>query len=209
MRPVFASSRLEVNPSVSVGSVHLPPPPDPEPSIDVLVAELARRIGEQTAVDTCADLLGGGDPWAHAEVLPYLAGKGPAGSLLAGEWPVLWARFWGSRGLLRVWDRSAVPAVVAALDDDEWRPAEGALRVAARHEVAEAAEGAVRLTRHELPRVRGTALRALGAAGDTEHVPVVLGALDDPDQEVRRAAARALERMTSRLDLSPHPGGPA
>ena len=183
--------------------MHLPPPADPEPSIDVLVAELAHRIGEQTAVDTCADLLVGGDPWAHAPVLPYLAGKGPAGRLLAGDWPVLWARFWGSRGLLRVWDRSAVPAVLTAIDDREWRPAEGALRVAARHEVAEAAEGAVRLTRHELPRVRATALRALGAAGDTEHVPAVLESLDDPDESVRRAAGRALGRMTPRLDLDP------
>ncbi len=169
----------------------------------MLVAELARRIGKQTAVATCADLLGGGDPWAHAEVLPYLAGKGPASALLAGDRPVLWARFWGSRGLLRVWDRSAVPAVVAALADREWRPAEGALRVAARHEVAEAAPGAVRLTHHELPRVRATALRVLGAAGDTEHVPAVLEALEDPDRAVRRAAARALGRMSPRLDLDP------
>ena len=150
------------------------------------------------------DLLVGADPWSHAEVLPYLAGKGPAAGLLAGDWPLLWARFWGSRGLLRVWDESAVPAVVAALDDPEWRPAEGALRVAARHEVAEAADGAVRLSRHELPRVRATALRVLGAAGDIEHVEPVLDALEDPDADVRRSAARALRRMVPRLHLDPH-----
>ena len=135
-------------------------------------------------------------------MLPYLAGKGPAAALLAGEWPLLWARFWGWR-LLRVWDGSAVPAVVKALTDEEWRPAEGALRVAARHEIAEAAYGAARLTRHQLPRVRATALRALGAAGDTEHVDPVLEALDDPEPDVRRSAVRALRRMAPRLDLDP------
>jgi 2'-5' RNA ligase len=180
----------------------LPPPRDVGAPIDVLVAELAARIGARPTVDACAALLSGSDPQEYADLLPYLAGA-PAQALLRGEWPLYWARFWGSRGLLRVWDRSAVPAVVAALGDPEWRPAEGALRIATRHEVAEAADGAARLARHDLPRVRATALRALGAAGDTEHVGDVLSRLGDEHPDVRRAAARALERMVPRLDLDP------
>lgn len=182
--------------------MELPTPSDLHAGIDRLVAELADHLGEVAVVAACADLLTGADPHEYADLLPYLAGA-PAQRLLAGEWPTYWARFWGSRGLLRVWDRSAVPAVVEALVDPEWRPAEGALRVAARHEVAEAADGASRLASHELPRVRTTAVRMLGAAGDTEHVDVVVAALADPDLDVRRAAARALARMVSRLDLDP------
>ena len=44
-------------------------------------------------------------------------------------------------------------------------------------------------------------MRALGFVGDTEHVDVVLAALDDPDEAVRRQAARACQRMARRLDL--------
>jgi HEAT repeat protein len=45
------------------------------------------------------------------------------------------------------------------------------------------------------------ALRTLGAAGDTEHVEAVRKALGDDHPDVRRQAARALERMAARLDL--------
>lgn len=82
-------------------------------------------------------------------------------------------------------------------------PGRGALRVAARHEVAEAADGAARLATHELTRVRATAVRMLGIAGDTEHVGVVISAFDDPHSDVRRSAARAVARMVPRLDLDP------
>jgi HEAT repeat protein len=41
----------------------------------------------------------------------------------------------------------------------------------------------------------------LGIVGDTEHAEVVLAALDDPEEPVRREAARAYERMAKRLDL--------
>jgi HEAT repeat protein len=44
-------------------------------------------------------------------------------------------------------------------------------------------------------------MRALAVVGDREHVAVVRDRLDDPDAEVRRRAARALEEMERRLDL--------
>jgi len=59
----------------------------------------------------------------------------------------------------------------------------------------------VQLSSHELPRVRATAARALGACGDTEHLDALLDLLDDPAEEVRRAAGRARERMERRLDV--------
>ncbi len=75
------------------------------------------------------------------------------------------------------------------------------LKVATRHEVGGAGDGAARLAGHELPRVRAQAMRTLGAVGDTEHVDAVRAALDDEAPDVRRQAARALERLAERLDL--------
>jgi HEAT repeat protein len=51
--------------------------------------------------------------------------------------------------------------------------------------------------------VRSAALRTLAVVGDSEHVAPVRDLLDDPDESVRRHAARAYERMAARLDLSP------
>ena len=117
-----------------------------------------------------------------------------------GDWKPYWSRVWAARGLLYVWDDCAAPAVLAGLTDPAWRVAEMCLKVAARRDLP-AGDEAVRLARHELPRVRAAALRALGAAGDVEHVPAVRGALEDDAEEVRAAAARALDRMRTRLDL--------
>jgi HEAT repeat protein len=75
------------------------------------------------------------------------------------------------------------------------------LKVATLREIGEAGPGAVPLLQAELPRVRVNAVRCLGAVGDTEHVDGVVDALDDEDQAVRRAAARAVRQLARRLDL--------
>ncbi|MGH3361712.1 MAG: HEAT repeat domain-containing protein, partial [Nocardioides sp.] len=140
--------------------------------------------------------------------LRYLAGRSfDAGdrALDPDAWPDHWVRTWGARGLLHVWDDVATDAVIAGLDDGHWRPAEMCLKVATRHEVGGAGDGAARLATHELPRVRAQAMRALGAVGDTEHVAALEGRLDDEYEEVRRQAARALERLEERLDLAARP----
>ena len=49
--------------------------------------------------------------------------------------------------------------------------------------------------------MRAQALRTLAVTGDTEHVAAVRDRLDDDHEDVRRQAARALERMAQRLDL--------
>lgn len=179
----------------------LPPPADLDAPVRELVAELAHLLGETEAVDICADLLTGAEPAGYASVLPYLAGT-PAYGVLDGTWRDHWARTWGGRGLLHVWRDAATDAVLRGLDDEHWRPAEMSLKVAAARELAVAADGAVVLSRHELPRVRASALRMLGRAGDTEHVDVVRSGLEDPHVDVRRAAGLALERMAARLDLA-------
>ena len=177
--------------------------PADQPVAD-LIRGLADRIGVPAFVAVCTDLMGGAEREAYAEELRSLTGHGwrPGDQVFdRTAWPDHWVRTWGARGLLHVWDDSATASVVAGLADPDWRPAEMCLKVVARHDVAGAGDGAVLLVDHDLPRVRAQALRALAVAGDTEHVEAVRDLLDDVDEQVRRQAARALERMAARLDL--------
>jgi HEAT repeat protein len=169
-----------------------------------LIVELSERLGPDEFTARCTALLEGAPREEHLEVLPWLTGHDwSEGEAVrdAASWKDHWLRTWGARGLLHVWDERASDAVVAGLADEEWRPAEMCLKVVAAHDVAGAGDGAAALADHPLPRVRAAAARALAVAGDTEHVGVVTELLDDPDASVRRAAARAMERMRARLDL--------
>lgn len=169
-----------------------------------LIAGLAARLGVPRFVAVCTDLMGGAEREEYVEELRSLTGHdwNPGDGVFdRSTWHDYWVRTWGARGLLHVWDDSATEAVVRGLADEDWRPAEMCLKVAARHDVAGTGDGAARLAGHELPRVRAQAMRALAVVGDREHVAAVQGRLDDPDAEVRKQAARALEAMERRLDL--------
>ncbi len=178
----------------------LPQPSDPSAPPSVLVTELGRLVGPETAAGWCADLLAGADPHGYVEMLGYL-GSNCRRAAFDPSWYDYWPRTWGARGLLYVWADSAARVVVNGLHDEHWRPAEMCLKVAAKREIGEAGPGALPLTEHKLPRVRAAALRCLGKVGDTEHVVAVDAALDDNQPAVRRAAARALTELVSRLDL--------
>jgi hypothetical protein len=184
---------------VAQRSSALPPPPDLRAPPRELVAALRTHLTEAEVAGRCADLLTGADPAEHADLLPYLAGR-PGAAYPSDGWAEHWPRVWGARGLLYVWDESAADAVLAGLRDDAWRVAEMCLKVCTLRTLP-AGDDAARLAGHELPRVRAAAARALGAAGDVEHVSAVEGLLDDEAEEVRRTAHRALERMRTRLDL--------
>ena len=182
----------------------LAPPRDLEAPVGVLVEELAGHLGIDATVALCLDLLAGADRRDHLGALPYLTGltfEPGSPRLQPQRWPDHWVRTWGARGLLYVWSGDATDPVVAGLSDEHWRPAEMCLKVSTRRELGEAGPGALLLLDHPLPRVRGQALRTLGVAGDTEHVAAVRRALDDEQPDVRRHAARALERMSVRLGL--------
>ena len=168
-----------------------------------LIVGLAERIGRPAFVTVCTDLLGGAPRERYVTELRALTGHAwqPGDDVLDPHvWPDHWVRSWGARGLLHVWDDVATPAVLDGLDDEHYRPAEMCLKVATRHQVGGAGDGAARLATHELPRVRAQAMRTLGAVGDTEHVDAVRAALEDEDEVVRRQAARALDRLARRLD---------
>ena len=168
-----------------------------------LIDELVERIGTTAYVSACVDLLEGAPRERYVEELRCLTGHAwqPGDAVLSSSsWGDFWVRSWGARGLLHVWDERATPAVVAGLADEHYRPAEMCLKVVARHDVAGAGDGAARLARHDLPRVRAHAMRALAVVGDSEHLAVVEAALDDDHVDVRRRAARTLELLARRLD---------
>ena len=179
----------------------LPTPDEGRESPRDLLARLESHVGTTRAALLCAELLASHDPAEHPETLLYLGGAAGR-AILDGSpsWRPYWARVWGARGLLYVWDDAATGAVLDGLRDEAWRVAEMCLKVCALRDLP-AGDDAVRLAGHELPRVRATAVRALGATGDVEHVDAVRDALDDEAEEVRGAAHRALKRMRARLDL--------
>jgi hypothetical protein len=174
-----------------------------------LIAELAERLGAEAVVAVCTDLMADAPREQYVDELRHLTGHdwNPGDAVFSrATWPDYWVRTWGARGLLYVWDERAASAVVAGLGDEHWRPAEMCLKVSTRRELGASGPAAVRLSSHLLPRVRAQALRTLGAAGDTEHVPAVRARLVDEHPDVRRQAARALELMAERLDLGPFAG---
>jgi hypothetical protein len=183
-------------------STPLPPPPADRLAPRDLLALLEAHVGTAAAAMLCAEVLAADRPDEHPDTVRFLGG--PAGeALLAGSpsWQPYWAPTWGARGLLYVWDEAAGPAVLEGLRHHEWRVAEMCLKVSAKRGLP-CGDDAVRLCGHELPRVRVAAVRAIGLCGDTEHRDAVLERLEDPAEDVRRAAARALERLEDRLDLS-------
>lgn len=169
-----------------------------------LIKGLAVRIGSNTFLNLCLDLMAGADRNRYEAELRSLTGFAwePGDSVFNhSKWPDYWVRSWGARGLLHVWDDRATDAVIAGLGDEHWRPAEMCLKVVARHEVAGAGDGVVLLLKHPLPRVRVQALRALAVVGDTEQFDSILAAEKDQHANVRRQACRSEKTMRLRLDL--------
>ena len=179
----------------------LPVRPPGRPHPRDLLGLLEAHVGTAAAARLCAEVLSSDDPHEHADTVLFLGG--PAGRSVLEDgtsWKPYWTRVWGARGLLYVWDEPVAPVVLERLTDEHWRVAEMCLKVSALRELP-CGDDAVRLAGHELPRVRAAAARALGAGGDVEHLSAVHDLLDDPDEDVRRAAARALERAQERLDV--------
>lgn len=147
---------------------------------------------------------GGADRAGYVDELRGLTGfafEAGAPHLDPDRWEDSWVRTWGARGLLHVWNDAAGPAILAGLQDAQWRPVEMCLKVVARHDVAGAGAAVARLAEHERPRVRAQVARGLAVVGDTEHADVVRRLLADPDPAVAAAADWALPRLTERLGL--------
>ena len=166
----------------------------------------ADALGDEVLTSWCADLLAGRATWGD----PDLPDIGWVGGQAVSGWGSpdhlddatrYWSRVWAARTLLYVWSDRCGPDVVAGLGDPAWRVREMCAKVAARWEVGPAAEPCAGLvTTDDVPRVRAAAARVLGAVGEAEHADALHEAVDDPDDSVRVAAARALTTLERRLD---------
>ncbi|MGH3448427.1 MAG: HEAT repeat domain-containing protein [Nocardioidaceae bacterium] len=185
------------------GVDELPPPREVvEATPRELLGQLEEALGTAPAAQVCADILEGGDPTQYEQVIRYLSGHPWSVEEHAQlGWKPYWFRTWGARGLLYVWADAVAPAVLGGLGDPHWRVAEMCVKVTAKRDLGAGGDAVARLSTHELPRVRAAAVRALGLIGDTDHVSVVESHIEDDSTDVRRSAARALDRLTERLDL--------
>lgn len=171
-----------------------------------MIGAACAEFGEDAVVDWCVALLTGEVTAEQAyspELLPKLQWiSGP----LAGGWSKLdpvnfyWVRVWAARALMYVWRDDVVPALLIAADDPAWRVREHVARITAQRQLGQLVDALVPLLDHELPRVRAAGVRALGAAGEYEHAEAIKSLRGDPDNAVRIAVDRALERLAQRLD---------
>lgn len=122
----------------------------------VLLASAAETLGEEHVVAWCARLI-------LEQELP----DDPDLAWLGGteEWPGYWRRVWGVRGLLYLWDDSALEAVAATLRDEHWRVREMGLKVIRAQRLSELTGETADLREDGNARVRAAAERALTALG--------------------------------------------
>ena len=137
-------------PTASLGSVTTP-----RLSIE---AECGRR-GKPALVAGCIALLNR-EPADDALVMalgvqasPWVLDSGPESQY--------WLRVWAARGLLWAWDPVALPAIIAALDDEHWRVREMAAKVVARHLLGDAFDAVSEMSDDPVPRVVAAAARAV------------------------------------------------
>ena len=118
------------------------------------------KRGYEEVVSGCMALLRGED--VDPTLILALGGP-PARWVVEGGdgGPDYWLRVWAARGLLWVWDDSALPAISMALRDAAWRVREMAARVAARHQLGEMLQELEHLLDDPSPRVRVAAERAV------------------------------------------------
>lgn len=121
------------------------------------------RRGQPAFASACAELLDGG---RCDDELAFALGGPAARSVLFEDHRVsqlYWLRVWAARGLLWEWDDVALPALLRAFADEEWRVREMAAKVVARHELGDALEAVAVLRADSVPRVRAAADRAVAA----------------------------------------------
>ncbi len=183
-------------------------PGEREAPREVVRAACAQH-GQDAVIDWCIAFLTGeicGEE-AYGADLPKLVAI--TGSANPGGWshpvePVnyYWIRVWAARVFLYIWRDDVVDALLVAAFDPAWRVREHVARLTAQRELGQLVDALLPDLGHELPRVRSTAARAVGAAGEAEHAGALQELLDDPELTVRVAAEKALARLEARLDRS-------
>ncbi|MBC7517345.1 MAG: HEAT repeat domain-containing protein [Microbacteriaceae bacterium] len=162
---------------------------------DKRVAAAVGRYGEADVIERSIALLGGAN--VGDDFLLYVGGRHAQG-VLDGAPALYWPEVWGARALLHVWNQSAVPAIIASLENQAWRVREMAAKVVAHRELHVAGK-LVDLTTDETPRVRAAAAWALAAVGTTDSIEAIAKLLRDPEKDVRRAAQQARDALFGRV----------
>ena len=180
--------------------------PTRRPTPGQYVASAVAAHGHQAVVRWCAGLLTGATAPDAPDAPPLCDLVGEPASWLLGlsaearHQQAYWARTWGARALLYVWEPEAAPAVVAGLDDTHWRVREMSAKVARARELGEAGDALATLADDDVRRVRLAAVRALAVVGEAEHAAALHAAAADTEPDVRRAAMAALTVLRRRLD---------
>jgi len=169
-----------------------------------VIRDACAEHGEDEVIDLCKALLTGEIPGEDAFGSEAARVRWIAPTL--GGWTYVdpvnfyWVRVWAARAFLYVWRDDVVDALLVAADDSHWRVREHVARITAQRELGQLVDALLPMLNYELPRVRATAVRAVGAAGEYEHVAAIEELRDDPDAAVRAAVERALEKLERRLD---------
>jgi hypothetical protein len=159
------------------------------------IAAAVQRFGEREVADRAAALLSGANE--GEEFLLWVGGRHAQG-ILDGAPALYWPELWGARALLYAWDDIVAPTVERGLGNRAWRVREMCCRVVAERQLP-VGEAVVPLLTDEVPRVRASAARAVGAVGNDEQAALLKPLLKDAEIEVRRAAGAALGQAAERL----------
>ncbi|QIK66322.1 HEAT repeat domain-containing protein [Nocardioides sp. HDW12B] len=136
-----------------------------------------REHGEAAVVGWCTELLRGSGPHGVPREGALVLGGRHGVALLAdpGGDHAWWWQVWGARGLLHAWHPDAVGPVLAALDHQQWRVREGALRVVARRRLDHDLQRVADRQDDPVARVRAAAGRALARIEAADRQPATAG----------------------------------
>jgi hypothetical protein len=165
-------------------------------SLETRLDAAAQLEGAAAVARRACSLLEGG---YEGEAFLRVVGGSHAEGILGGAPALYWPELWGARALLYVWDDSAAPVVIAALDNQSWRVREMCAKVCAARGVGSPKDLA-RLTTDDHARVRSAAARALAVVGNAASADTLEVMLRDYDKDVRRTAQQSLKALRARLE---------
>jgi HEAT repeat protein len=179
---------------------------DPRRREDSLATRMSDAVSRTSEREVALRAMGLLDGLYEGDDFLLLVGGRHARGILNGAPPLYWPEAWGARALLYAWTPEAAKVVEKNLTNRAWRVREACAKVVATRQLPLVRALTVLVT-DENARVRGAALRALGAVGGPADEAVIRRALTDPDTSVRVAAHDGLEALAARHEQVLSPAG--
>jgi hypothetical protein len=179
---------------------------DPRRREDSLATRMSDAVARTSEREVALRAMGLLDGLYEGDDFLLLVGGRHARGILNGAPPLYWPEAWGARALLYAWTPEAAKVVEKNLTNRAWRVREACAKVVATRQLPLVRALTVLVT-DENARVRGAALRALGAVGGPSDEDVIRRALTDPDTSVRVAAHDGLEALAARHEQVLSPAG--